>query len=135
VKNLEGKSPSDDNKLVGTVLVGGKRFKGDCLVDFDDGNRLWVKPAELRMIEQSKAWARPGRLSAIGVHSTVHRLCVALVHGRAERLTAQNGAFRQGPRPSTREEIRAINRRKAYERKASRRGPQTRLSTGLSTYL
>ena len=59
-------------------------FKGDCLVDFD-GNRLWVKPAELRMIEQSKE-----------------------------------------PRPSTREEIRAINRRKAYERKAKLRAKKER---------
>jgi len=79
------------------VLIGGKRFKGDCLVDFD-GNRLWCKPAELRMIEQSKVRACVGRLIALRVGSSarVNRVSMAVLYGCAGCLTAQNGCFRPG---------------------------------------
>ena len=34
---------------VGKVMMGGRRFKGDCLVDIN-GQRLWVGPDEIEMI-------------------------------------------------------------------------------------
>lgn len=34
----------------GRVQIGGRRWKGDCLVDFA-GARLWIKQNELEMVE------------------------------------------------------------------------------------
>lgn len=63
------------NELPGKVLIGGRRWKGDCLVEFD-GQRLWMKQDELEMLERSTE-----------------------------------------PRPTTAEELKIVNKRKAAERK------------------
>ena len=34
----------------GRVHIGGRRWKGDCLVDFSGHGRLWVKQTELEMV-------------------------------------------------------------------------------------
>eukprot|EP01047_Picozoa_sp_COSAG01_P077933 COSAG01_NODE_14217_length_1482_cov_0.761388_1_plen_462_part_10 len=47
---LAGWEPTPDS--VGTVIMGGRRWKGDCLVEMD-GQRLWLKSEELEMVEQS----------------------------------------------------------------------------------
>ena len=48
---LTGWEPKPDS--VGTVIMGGgKRWKGDCLVEMD-GQRLWFKSFELEMVERS----------------------------------------------------------------------------------
>jgi Ca2+-binding EF-hand superfamily protein len=69
------KNWSHNSEQAGKVIIGGRRWKGDCLVDFD-GQRLWMKQDELQMIERSTE-----------------------------------------PRPSTAEELKIMNRRKAAERK------------------
>lgn len=69
------KNWSHDNEHAGKVLIGGRRWKGDCLVEFD-GQRLWLKQEELQMLERSTE-----------------------------------------PRPTTAEELKLMNKRKAAERK------------------
>lgn len=64
-----------DPDTIGTVMMGGKRWKGDCLVEMG-GQRLWLKCEELEMVEMSDK-----------------------------------------PRPTTAEELRALNKRRAAERK------------------
>ena len=90
------KNPSDPEALtygaaknwattgVGRVMVGGRRHKGDCLVDIG-GQRLWVKQTEIDMVLQSTE-----------------------------------------PRPSTAEEIRIENKRRARERKVRQKERRAR---------
>ena len=70
---LKGWSAEPD--AVGTVLMGGKRWKGDYLVQMG-GQRLWLKCDELVMVDQSDK-----------------------------------------PRPTTAEELKSLNKRRAAERK------------------
>lgn len=69
------KNWSHNSEHAGKVIIGGRRWKGDCLVDFD-GQRLWMKQDELQMVERSTE-----------------------------------------PRPTTAEELKIMNMRKAAERK------------------
>ena len=69
---------------VGKVMVGGRRHKGDCLIEVG-GQRLWVKQNEIDMVLQSDQ-----------------------------------------PRPSTAEEIKSENRRRARERKARQKNRRER---------
>ena len=46
------KNWTHDTEIQGTVLIGGRRWKGDCLVEFS-GQRLWMKQNELEMIERN----------------------------------------------------------------------------------
>ena len=48
---LAGKEPKPDSVRT-VVMGGGKRWKGDCLVEMD-GNRLWFKSSELKMVKRS----------------------------------------------------------------------------------
>lgn len=64
-----------DKEQAGKVIIGGRRWKGDCLVEFS-GQRLWMKQDELEMLERNPE-----------------------------------------PRPTTAEELKVMNKRKAAERK------------------
>ena len=66
---------SHDTETAGKVLIGGRRWNGDCLVELD-GQRLWMKQDELQMLERSSE-----------------------------------------PRPTTAEELKIMNKRRAAERK------------------
>ena len=54
-----------------------------------------IEPGKIPRIYTVRA--RPGWLSALSVSPpTVNRVCMALLHGRAGRLTARNGGSRPG---------------------------------------
>jgi hypothetical protein len=56
---------------------------------------------ERRLLQPHRPGSPPGRSSALCIsHSESARLCVALLYGRAGRLTAKNGGSRRGQCPA-----------------------------------